>query len=80
MLLSIDDRLLRRIDRAAKARGLSRSAYLSSLADDDLRGEKGRGATKGARDAMQRIDALVQQHGARGEDSTVAIRSMRDAR
>jgi metal-responsive CopG/Arc/MetJ family transcriptional regulator len=29
VLISIDDQLLRRLDRAAKARRLSRSAYLS---------------------------------------------------
>jgi metal-responsive CopG/Arc/MetJ family transcriptional regulator len=29
VLISIDDKLLRRLDRAAKARRLSRSAYLS---------------------------------------------------
>ena len=36
VLLSIDDSLLNRIDRAARARGLSRSAYLSQLAMQEL--------------------------------------------
>lgn len=80
VLLSMDERLLRRIDHAAKALGLSRSAYLARLATKELRGEKGPGASKEARDAMRWIETLVQEHGAEGEDSSHVIRAMRDAR
>ena len=36
ILVSVDDKLLARIDRAAKSAGLSRSAYLARLAARDL--------------------------------------------
>lgn len=80
VLISIDQRLLRRIDRAAKALGLSRSAYFARLATRYLEGEKGPGATNEAKDAMRRIDALVRDHGTGEDDSTRVIRAMRDAR
>lgn len=80
VLLSIDERLLRRIDRAAKALGLSRSAYLARLATKELRAEKGPGASKEARDAMRSIEALVAKYGAAGEDSTQVVRAMRNSR
>jgi metal-responsive CopG/Arc/MetJ family transcriptional regulator len=35
VLVSLGDALLRRIDRVARARGLSRSAYLAELAERD---------------------------------------------
>ena len=77
VLVSLDDRLLKRIDRAARSRGLSRSAYLADLAARDL-GASGPGATASARGALRRIDALFgeQPHG----DAAAAVRSERDAR
>lgn len=80
VLISIDQRLLRRIDRAAKALGLSRSAYLARLASKELQGEKGPGVSREAKEAMRRIDKLVRKHGTNGDDSTQVIRAMRDAR
>ncbi|MHB8469866.1 MAG: ribbon-helix-helix protein, CopG family [Gaiellaceae bacterium] len=78
VLVSINDALLRRVDRIAKARGLSRSAYLAQLAERDVVRSEGPGATRAARRALSRLDELF----AAGpiEDSTHAIRAERDAR
>jgi hypothetical protein len=80
VLISIDQRLLRRIDRAAKGLGLSRSAYLSRVAAKELSGQKGPGANRESKDALRRIEDLVRSYGAEGEDSTRVIRAMRDSR
>jgi hypothetical protein len=78
VLVSLNDALLRRIDRIAKARGLSRSAYLAELAERDAAQTHGPGATPAARRALGRLDELFSQGAA--EDSTTAIRAARDAR
>jgi hypothetical protein len=78
VLVSINDSLLRRIDRVAKARGLSRSAYLAELAERDATRREGPGARPGARRALRRLDALFAAGPA--EDSTAAIRAEREAR
>src|SRR5438132_1095508 len=41
ILVSVDDKLLARIDRAARAAGMSRSAYLAGLAARDLGADRG---------------------------------------
>jgi metal-responsive CopG/Arc/MetJ family transcriptional regulator len=79
ILVSIDDKLLRRIDRAAQASGLTRSAYLSRIAARDVGAERGPGADQRARRAMALLDRLFQQQ-PHPEDTTVAIRAERDAR
>jgi HicB_like antitoxin of bacterial toxin-antitoxin system len=78
VLVSIEDRLLRRIDRAARERGMSRSAYLAELAARDLGMARGSGATRRARGALRRADRLFARlpH----EDAVAAIRAERDAR
>jgi metal-responsive CopG/Arc/MetJ family transcriptional regulator len=78
VLVSLNDALLRRVDRIAKARGLSRSAYIAELAERDLARSDGPGATRTARRALSRLDKLFA--GAPVEDSTIAIRAERDAR
>lgn len=77
VLVSFDDRLLKRIDRAASASGKSRSAYLSQLAESAADGS-GPGKTAGARAALRKLDRLFAA--APAEDSTAAIRAARDAR
>lgn len=77
VLVSLDDALLRRIDRLARARGLSRSAYLAQLAEQDAV-RSGPGASRAARRAFSRLDELFAA--APAEDSTQAIRAERDAR
>ena len=78
VLVSLNDALLRRIDRIAKSRGLSRSAYLAELAERDAARAQGPGATRTARRALARLDELFA--GAPVEDSKIAIREERDAR
>lgn len=78
VLVSLNDALLRRIDRIAKSRGLSRSAYLAELAERDAARSSGPGATPAARHALARLDELFT--GSPADDSTVAIRAERDAR
>ena len=78
VLVSLEDALLRRIDRVARARGLSRSAYLAELADRDVTRALGPGKTTAARRALSHLDALVGTSPA-GE-STELVRAERDAR
>lgn len=78
VLVSIDDALLRRIDRIARSRGLTRSAYLAQLADADARREEGPGKSPAVREALGMLDDLFE-HGPAG-DSTGAIRAARDRR
>jgi hypothetical protein len=78
VLVSFDDMLLRRIDRAASASGKSRSAYLSQLAESDAARASGPGKTPAARAALRKLDRLFAD--APADDSTAAIRAARDTR
>jgi DNA-binding phage protein len=78
VLVSLEDALLRRIDRVARARGLSRSAYLAEIAHRDVARALGPGKTPAARNALSRLDALIGTS-PRGE-STELVRAERDAR
>jgi hypothetical protein len=78
VLISMDSALLRRIDRAAKQRGLSRSAYLAELAEDRLAGGRGPGATRVAKESLARLDRLFDRNP--HAEATAAIRAERDAR
>ena len=59
VLISIDERLLGRIDDACARNGVTRSAYLAQLADADLVGGIGPGADPAVRSALSTIDGLV---------------------
>jgi hypothetical protein len=59
VLISIDERLLERIDDACARRGVSRSAYLAQLADADLVGRTGPGADPTVRAALAALDGLL---------------------
>jgi DNA-binding phage protein len=59
VLISIDERLLQRIDDACARRGMTRSAYLAQLADADLVGGLGPGADPSVRSALAALDSLV---------------------
>lgn len=78
VLVSFDEKLLRRIDRAARAGDKSRSSYLSDLAEADVKRRSGPGRTPAVRAALKEIDGLFDQSPA--GDSTDAIRSSRDSR
>jgi hypothetical protein len=79
VLLSIDDELLARIDRAARRAGLSRSAYLARLAARELGTARGAGADPRARRAAAALDTLFRERGAL-EEATAAVRADRDSR
>jgi len=78
VLVSLNDALLRRVDRIAKSRGLSRSRYLAELAERDAARSEGPGTSPSARHALARLDDLFER--GPSEDSTAAIRAERDAR
>jgi hypothetical protein len=77
VLVSFDDRLLKRIDRSARARGLTRSAYLAQLAAEDAR-RAGPGRSSVAQSALRSLDRLFAT--APAGNSTAEIRASRDAR
>jgi metal-responsive CopG/Arc/MetJ family transcriptional regulator len=79
ILVSVDDKLLARIDGAARSAGLSRSAYLARLAERDLGESHGPGASQQARRAICRLQGLFEAHPGE-EDATAAVRGDRDAR
>ena len=56
VLLSVEDRLLRRLDAAAERNGLSRSACVAWLLELRLGHETGPGADPAVRAAMAEID------------------------
>jgi hypothetical protein len=78
VLVSFDDALLARIDRVARSRGLSRSAYLAELAERDAARAEGPGRSPAVRAALAELDRLFEQ--SPGDDSTQAIRAERRAR
>jgi predicted transcriptional regulator len=78
VLVSLADDLLRRIDRLARSRRMSRSAYLSELAERDLARAAGPGAASSARRALSQLDRALARTPV--EDSTAVVRGERDAR
>ncbi len=78
VLVSLDDVLLRRVDRIAQSRGLTRSAYFAQLVERDAAQLDGRGSTRAAQRSLAKLDELFGPTPA-GE-STAALRSERDAR
>jgi hypothetical protein len=58
VLVSINEALLARINRAAEARGLSRSAYLAQLAARDLELAVGPGRRGPVRESLLELDEL----------------------
>jgi hypothetical protein len=79
VLVSLDDRLLGRIDVVARSRGLSRSAYLARLAERDVGLALPPGQRSEVRRALRRLDVLMETHKPR-TDSTSDVRAERDAR
>lgn len=61
VLISIDERLLARIDQACASHGLKRSTYLAQLAERDLHGASGPGKTPTARAALASLDTLLRE-------------------
>jgi hypothetical protein len=59
VLISIDERLLARIDEACERAGMSRSAFIAQSTRRDLDGAAGPGADPGVRAALQSLDRLI---------------------
>lgn len=79
VLVSLDTGLVERLDREARARGVSRSALIAELAAKGLGEPLGPGARPEARHAIERIQSLFTGREP-AEDATAVIRSMRDER
>ena len=79
MLVSIDDRLLERIDQVVRSRGQSRSGYLAELARRDLAVAAGPGRRARVGRALRRLDTLFRERGVVG-DATALVRAEREAR
>ena len=75
VLISIDERLLAAVDRAAERRGSSRSGYLAELATRDIGAKGGPGIDPGVRVAMRSLDELFAA--APSFDAGDAIRAVR---
>jgi hypothetical protein len=81
ILVSMDDKLLGRVDRSARRLGLSRSAYLARLAERDMGTAAGPGRDPAVRRALADIDRLVKRNPPpSGFDLTKSIRKIRDSR
>lgn len=79
VLVTIDEKLLARIDREARRSGLTRSAYLARLASREVDSRQGPGRQSRVRHALSRLDKLFSTAGV-PEDATEAIRRERDSR
>lgn len=81
VLVSMDDRLLKRLDDEAHRRGLTRSRLVSDMAEKELGGALGPGADPKVHEAMEDLRRLAASATyADNRDSTVIIREMRDSR
>ncbi|MPZ91272.1 MAG: hypothetical protein GEU68_06535 [Actinobacteria bacterium] len=78
ILVSVDNKLLARIDKAARALGLTRSAYLSRLAAREVEASSGPGRAAATRHALRRIDELFATN-KHETDVTRAVRQERDS-
>jgi metal-responsive CopG/Arc/MetJ family transcriptional regulator len=76
VLVTIEDRLLARLDKAARARGMNRSAFISELVTRNLPSAAERARS---RKAIERIRRLAKEAGTT-PGVTEFIRQQRDAR
>lgn len=75
----MDEKLVARVDRAARRLGLTRSAYLARLAARELGAEPGPGLDPKVREAIAGLKRLFAENPTPG-DVTAIIREMRDSR
>jgi metal-responsive CopG/Arc/MetJ family transcriptional regulator len=61
VLISLDERLLARIDQAVERRGLTRSGYLAQLASADLEGQRGPAGDPVVGANLQRVSDLFDE-------------------
>jgi hypothetical protein len=79
ILISLDRRLLQRIDGAARTLGLTRSRYLARLAERDLGAARGPGQEPRVRAALRALDRLFAENRTHGDPAAI-LRRMRDER
>ena len=79
ILVSMDEKLVARVDREARRLGLTRSGYLARLAARELGEAKGPGSDPKVRQALANLDRLFAENPHPG-DITEIIRKMRDSR
>ena len=60
VLISIDERLLARVDQRVQRLGLTRSGYLAQLASADLDGERGPGPRDATRSALRGVEDMFR--------------------
>jgi hypothetical protein len=63
VLISMDERLLERVDSAAKIAGTTRSGYFAQLVDAELSGAIGPGADPHVQAALRAIDIVLPEKG-----------------
>lgn len=81
VLISLDERVLRRIDEEARARALTRSALIADLAARGLPERLGPGAHPDVHRAVRELQELAERYGPSDVgDSTDHVREMRDSR
>ena len=78
ILVSLDDKLLARLDKAARSLGLNRSAYISRIAAKEVGASHGPGREAAARRALGRLDDLFARN-RRDGDVTSAVRKDRNS-
>lgn len=78
ILVSIDDKLLEKVDLAARESGLSRSAFLSRLLEQIVTNREGPGRSAPVRRSLKSLDSLFRAHGTIG-DPVATIREERDS-
>jgi len=79
ILVSMDEKLVARVDREARRLGLTRSSYLARLAEREVGEPKGPGADPKVHQALRNLDRLFAENPHPG-DITEIVRRMRDSR
>lgn len=79
ILVTLDDALVRDLDRAASERGVTRSALLSTIAERDLR-RRTPEQQREIESALRTLRTLADRCGTADEDAATLVRTMRDER
>jgi metal-responsive CopG/Arc/MetJ family transcriptional regulator len=79
ILVTLDDALVRRLDRAARERGVTRSALLATIAERDLQ-LRTPAQQREIDGALRVLRKLAKQHGTADENAATIVRRMRDER
>ena len=79
ILVTLDDGLVRQLDRAAREQGVTRSSLLATIAERDL-GQRTPERQREIDSALRALRELADRNGTVGEDAATIVRSMRDER